>query len=150
MNTDPPPHEFPVEGKSSLEEELAWCMAQLEIGCARKGATKEQKELNLQIMKKLQSAKTPLPKKRQIMRNVFGDYRSKMAADPLHKPAVPSFISSSKSTLPPGGSFYRVAASSAPQLERSEVSVLDDVSSQSHSTSHTTNGGFKFSFDIDQ
>ena len=102
-----------TEQKSSLEDELTWCIAQLEIGCERKGASKDQKEHNKLVIKKLQSSKTPLPKKRQIMRSVFGDYRSKMNADPLQTPAVPKFTSSTKDKPLQSGSFYRVASSTA-------------------------------------
>ena len=70
-----------VETKSSsLEEELDWCIRQLELGLLRpkdKG-TSQQKQEAQAIISKLRSSKTPLPRKRQLMRLTFGDYRSKM------------------------------------------------------------------------
>ena len=65
---------------SNFEEELSWCVRQLELGLLRpkdKG-TGQQKQEAQSILNKLRSSKTPLPRKRQLMKLTFGDYRSKM------------------------------------------------------------------------
>ncbi|XP_011406122.1 PREDICTED: UPF0488 protein C8orf33 homolog [Amphimedon queenslandica] len=71
-----------VETKcSNFEEELSWCVRQLELGLLRpkdKGGTSQQKQEAQGILNKLRSSKTPLPRKRQLMKLTFGDYRSKM------------------------------------------------------------------------
>jgi len=69
--------------KSSYEDELAWCIAQLELGVLRSSTSKSQKDQHLKSMKILKSSKTQLPKKRQLMRSLFGDYRVKMKRQPL-------------------------------------------------------------------
>lgn len=73
----------PVTGISSLDDELEWCIAQLELGMLRPGASKTQKQQNQKNIQSLRGSKTPLPKKRQLMRSLFGDYRSKMKSQPL-------------------------------------------------------------------
>lgn len=68
---------------TSLEEELEWCIVQLELGMLRPGASRAQKQQNQRSIQTLKGPKTPLPKKRQLMRSLFGDYRSKMRSQPL-------------------------------------------------------------------
>ena len=69
--------------RSTFEEELEWCVAQLELGTLKVSASKTQKEDNGRNIRTLQSSKAKLPKKRQLMRNLFGDYRSKMKHEPI-------------------------------------------------------------------
>lgn len=78
-----PPSQVSAPAKSSFEEELEWCIAQLELGMLRTGASKSQKQQNDRSLHTLQGTKTPLPKKRQLMRSLFGDYRSKMKTQPI-------------------------------------------------------------------
>ena len=68
---------------SSLEDDIAWCVTQLEMAISGKTVTKQQKEETLKYIKLLQSSKTPVPRKRQIMRQKFGDYKQKMKERPL-------------------------------------------------------------------
>ena len=70
-------------GESSFELELEWCIAQLVIGSQRADASKAQRQENEKLVRVLRSEKTPLPRKRQLMRNLFGDYRSRMKKEPL-------------------------------------------------------------------
>lgn len=79
--------------KSSLEDELEWCIAQLELGMLRTGATKSQKQQNGRSLSTLRGTKTPLPKKRQLMRSLFGDYRSKMKTQPIPESVVTKEVS---------------------------------------------------------
>ena len=68
---------------SGLEHELEWCIAQLEVGLLRSDASKSQKQENDKYVRLLRSEKTALPRKRQIMKNLFGDYRSRLIREPL-------------------------------------------------------------------
>lgn len=67
---------------SSFQEELEWCIGRLELSMLRTGASKSQKQHGERSLRTLRGSKTPLPKKRQLMRSVFGDYRSKMRTHP--------------------------------------------------------------------
>lgn len=71
-----------VNPKSNLEEELEWCILQLELGLLSRRTEKSQKEKIQKNIRTLQSTKMSLPKKRQFMRSLFGDYRSKMKCQP--------------------------------------------------------------------
>ena len=53
---------------STLEDDIKWCIAQLEMAVVSKSVTKKQKEESIKYIKFLQSTKTPVPCKRQIMR----------------------------------------------------------------------------------
>ena len=68
---------------TSYEEELEWCISQLKLGLLNSKASPSQRKESENIIKRLSSPKTPLPRKRQIMRNTFGDYRAKMKSQPL-------------------------------------------------------------------
>lgn len=96
--------------RSSFEEELAWCIRQLELGLLRDKVTSAQRNESEQLIRKLSSEKTPLPRKRQLMRTVFGDYRTAMKKSPLQSlPAVAEVaIESVKGKrLDEMGRFYR-------------------------------------------
>ena len=69
----------------TFEEQVEWCIGQLELGLLRSDATKAQKDSNEKNMKTLRSTKVAIPRKRQLMRSLFGDYRSKMISTPLPK-----------------------------------------------------------------
>ena len=64
-------------------EQLEWCIGQLELGLLCHDASKAQKDSNEKNIKTLRSLKVPVPRKRQLMRSLFGDYRSKMIVSPL-------------------------------------------------------------------
>ena len=139
---------------SSLEDDIAWCVTQLEMNIGGKAVTKQQKEEMLKYIKLLQSSKTPVPRKRQIMRQSFGDYKQKMKERPL-----PS--ASSKLTIPDckhissAGNFHR---KSTKLLTRSvEDTSIDDKLSPDHTASQSLSGlckelesaSFTFDFSID-
>ena len=67
----------------TFEEQIEWCIGQLELGLHRREATKAQKDSNEKNIGTLRSLKVPIPRKRQLMRSLFGDYRSKMMTTPL-------------------------------------------------------------------
>ncbi|XP_014215018.1 UPF0488 protein CG14286 [Copidosoma floridanum] len=69
------------EAEDQFELELCWCVQQLEAALADKKLQDKQifnmsKSLNV-----LKSNNASFIKKRQVMRNTFGDYRMKMAED---------------------------------------------------------------------
>ncbi|XP_031554402.1 UPF0488 protein C8orf33 homolog [Actinia tenebrosa] len=76
--------------QEKFDEELAWCISQLEIGLARQKPDKNTAQHTEHILKSLKSPKTALPKKRQIMFSVFGDYRKKIEEDKKTSPAKES------------------------------------------------------------
>ena len=83
-STDVPVSESTEEEKSfTCEEQVEWCIGQLELGLHRRDATKAQKDSNERNIRTLRSLKVPMPRKRQLMRSLFGDYRSKMMTTPL-------------------------------------------------------------------
>jgi dGTP triphosphohydrolase len=59
----------------NLEEEIEWCINQLELGLKRKGVDFEQEMESREVMKKLSSKKLSKLSKRKIMKDVFGDVR---------------------------------------------------------------------------
>lgn len=71
------------EKSFTFEEQVEWCIGQLELGLLRHDASKTQKDSNERNIKTLRSVKVPVPRKRQLMRSLFGDYRSKMVVSPL-------------------------------------------------------------------
>uniref|UniRef100_A0A8C7BYM8 Uncharacterized protein n=1 Tax=Neovison vison TaxID=452646 RepID=A0A8C7BYM8_NEOVI len=64
-----------------LARELAWCVDQLELGLKMQRPSPRQKEQATGALRTLRSERTPLPRKRQLMRSLFGDYRAQMEAE---------------------------------------------------------------------
>lgn len=64
-----------------LAQELAWCVEQLERGLRMQRPSPRQKEQAVGAIRTLRSERTPLPRKRQLMRSLFGDYRAQMEAE---------------------------------------------------------------------
>lgn len=80
----PAPDEAPSSAEAQAEQlarELAWCVEQLELGLKTQRPTPKQKEQAVGAIRTLRSEKTPLPRKRQLMRSLFGDYRAQMDAE---------------------------------------------------------------------
>lgn len=80
----PTPDEAPPSAEAQAEQlarELAWCVEQLELGLRTQKPTPKQKEQAVGAIRTLRSEKTPLPRKRQLMRSLFGDYRAQMDAE---------------------------------------------------------------------
>ncbi|XP_036064225.1 UPF0488 protein C8orf33 homolog [Onychomys torridus] len=78
LDEAPPSAEAQAE---QLARELAWCVEQLELGLKTQRPTPKQKEQAVGAIRTLRSEKTPLPRKRQLMRSLFGDYRAQMDAE---------------------------------------------------------------------
>ncbi|KAB1257839.1 UPF0488 protein C8orf33-like protein [Camelus dromedarius] len=70
-----------VANAEQLARELAWCVEQLELGLKTQRPNPKQKEQALGAIRILSSQRTPLPRKRQLMRSLFGDYRAQMEAE---------------------------------------------------------------------
>merc|ERR1711962_1743021 len=70
-----------TEGENEVdnfEEELCWCIQQIQIGLQSGKPSKDQATKSKKLMDQLKSNKTSKPKKRMLMRTTFGDYRAKM------------------------------------------------------------------------
>uniref|UniRef100_A0A2K5E9R7 Uncharacterized protein n=1 Tax=Aotus nancymaae TaxID=37293 RepID=A0A2K5E9R7_AOTNA len=80
----PAPEEVPLSAEAQaqqLAQELAWCVEQLELSLKRQKPTAKQKEQAIEAIRTLRSKRTPLPRKRQLMHSLFGDYRAQMEAE---------------------------------------------------------------------
>ncbi|XP_039110073.1 UPF0488 protein C8orf33 homolog isoform X2 [Hyaena hyaena] len=76
--------EAPLSAEAQAEQlarELAWCVEKLELGLKMQRPSPKQKEQALGAIRILRSERTPLPRKRQLMRSLFGDYRAQMEAE---------------------------------------------------------------------
>ena len=131
------------ESKSSFEDELEWCIGQLELDMLRTDANKSQKQQNQKNLQSLRGSKTPLPKKRQLMRSLFGDYRAKMKSQPLPdrclmkqavkvEPAKPEVIETV-------GTYYRKSLNSCSADKTSDVVAMSGSNCDSE---------FMFNFDV--
>ncbi|XP_075021843.1 UPF0488 protein C8orf33 homolog isoform X3 [Calonectris borealis] len=67
--------------QGTFQDELEWCISQLEANLRRLNPTPEQAEEARHVLKVLRSCETPFVKKREVMNHVFGDYHLKMAED---------------------------------------------------------------------
>lgn len=82
--SEKPAPEVPLSAEAQaqqLAQELAWCVEQLELGLKRQKPTPKQKEQAIGAIRTLRSKRTPLPRKRQLMHSLFGDYRAQMEAE---------------------------------------------------------------------
>lgn len=125
----------PEEEKSSFEAELEWCVCQLQLGMLRSGASGAQKQQNTRHIQTLQSTKAPLPKKRQLMRQLFGDYRTKMKTQPIPesfsaKPKDPKVEAVKPEEIETVGTFFRKSVRHIEERNQSDSTA------------------FKFNFDI--
>nr|XP_026265634.1 UPF0488 protein C8orf33 homolog [Urocitellus parryii] len=80
----PAAEESPLSSEAQAEQlarELAWCVEQLELGLKMQRPTPKQKEQAIGAIRTLRSQRTPLPRKRQLMHSLFGDYRAQMEAE---------------------------------------------------------------------
>ena len=127
-------------GATTFEEELQWCVWQLELGTMRLDASKAQKQENERHMRTLNSPKAPLPRKRQLMRSLFGDYRSKMKHQPVPSVEKESKIVAVKRSTAAGSASYFRKAASHKSLSSANSSTQDDGA--------MTDAAFCFNFDI--
>ncbi|XP_058421273.1 UPF0488 protein C8orf33 homolog [Diceros bicornis minor] len=81
---EPAPEEAPLSAEAQAEQlarELAWCVEQLELGLKTRRPSPRQREQAVGAIRTLHSERTPLPRKRQLMRSLFGDYRAQMEGE---------------------------------------------------------------------
>lgn len=145
-------------GESSFELELEWCIAQLVIGSQRTDASKAQRQENEKLIRVLRSEKTPLPRKRQLMRNLFGDYRSRMKKEPLpdrlKAPSGPSISVVERNVSETRGKFFKKSSllqqQSAGGKGKSELSLEDEAcSSHTNSAAVSEPVPFCFNFNVE-
>lgn len=67
--------------QGTFEDELEWCIRQLETGLLRRNPTPKQASDAQRVLQVLRSRKAPFVKKRAVMNRVFGNYRLKMAEE---------------------------------------------------------------------
>ena len=138
---------------STLEDDIKWCIAQLEIAVVSKSVTKKQKEESIKYIKLLQSSKTPVPRKRQIMRQNFGDYKQKMRERPLLDNDIGLKVADPELTIS-AGKFHRKSTKLFCANDKQED---DGDGLGHHSDSHTLSdlckelegSHFTFNFSID-
>ncbi len=124
---------------STFEEELTWCLAQLQLGAQTSSRVDKQQKKGYwyeKNYKTLSSTKTPLPRKRQLMRSLFGDYRSKMKSNPL-------VLSASSSVA----DVARTKKKSSRYFRHSVAKSHDDTDHHDDSSA-TVRSTFLFDFDI--
>ncbi|KAI5214057.1 hypothetical protein MUG91_G264n55 [Manis pentadactyla] len=83
-SAEPAAEEAPFGAEAQAEQlawELTWCVEQLELGLKMQRPSPKQKEQAVGAIRILRSQRTPLPRKRQLMRSLFGDYRAQMEAE---------------------------------------------------------------------
>ena len=152
-NTSTKQPNFAVTNPSTFEQELNWCIGQLELGLLRPNATKRQKEDNERHVKILRSSKTHLPRKRQIMKNLFGDYRTKMKTQPLPDkfPSIkkPEISSVEKETMETTGIFYKLSAVQAHKSTRTELTSTNLKSLPTTTGFGLEENEFRFNFQVD-
>lgn len=71
--------------QGTFQDELDWCIQQLETGLLRRNPTPQQEQDTQKILRVLRSRKAPFVKKRQVMNQVFGNYRQKMTEERKQK-----------------------------------------------------------------
>uniref|UniRef100_A0A7N5KDP9 Uncharacterized protein n=1 Tax=Ailuropoda melanoleuca TaxID=9646 RepID=A0A7N5KDP9_AILME len=84
VSEKPASEEAPLSAEAQAEQlarELVWCVEQLELGLKTQRPSPKQREQAVGAIRTLRSERTPLPRKRQLMRSLFGDYRAQMEAE---------------------------------------------------------------------
>ncbi|XP_050516016.1 UPF0488 protein CG14286 [Diabrotica virgifera virgifera] len=70
-----------MPNQEQFEVELYWCIQQLQKALGSGKLNNKQVQDNTKALNILMSNTAPLPRKRQVMRLSFGDYRQKMASE---------------------------------------------------------------------
>ncbi|XP_059528615.1 UPF0488 protein C8orf33 homolog [Myotis daubentonii] len=116
----------PEAQAEQLARELAWCVEQLERGLKMQRPSPKQKEQAIGAIRTLRSERTPLPRKRQLMRSLFGDYRAQMDAE--WREALRALKTAAQSArVQPVGEAARKKSRRVcrPRLERGAKATLD-------------------------
>ncbi|XP_066432559.1 UPF0488 protein C8orf33 homolog isoform X2 [Eleutherodactylus coqui] len=126
--------------KGTFEDELEWCIHQLETGLLRRNPTPRQVADTQRVLGVLRSQKTPFVKKRQVMNQVFGNYRLKMAEE--------KHVQEQAANNPPEPRIQEVTTQDT-QSVAYRKSSKDVQSGTGHSVTHSSND-FTFNFFPDQ
>ncbi|XP_060642381.2 UPF0488 protein C8orf33 homolog [Anolis sagrei] len=121
--------------KPTFQDELEWCIAQLETGLLHLNPTPKQAEETQRVLKVLRSQKAPVVKKRKVMHHVLGDYRLKMEEE--MKSAAKTAMKPEILQIQPGDNLGSV-------LYRKQPSQPSAVSTSWFTTSDNS---FQFGFD---
>ncbi|XP_065180989.1 UPF0488 protein C8orf33 homolog [Sycon ciliatum] len=136
----------------TVEEEILWCVHQLQLGIKRlKSSQHAQAADAIKLMNTLQSAKAPLPRKRQLMRGHFGDYRAKMRAElksqaAAAKEAAADIRPADTKAQAAAGTFVRRAR----HTQSSAVSTGEEQSAEAAAPTKSEDAPFRFSFGGDE
>ncbi|XP_035698220.1 UPF0488 protein C8orf33 homolog [Branchiostoma floridae] len=139
---------------AKFERELAWCVDQLEAGLQNMKPDDKQMRDTMKILHTLKSQKASMPKKRQMMWAVFGDYRRKILEEEQKskqaikrmklEPATQQTDSGRffrRSTASKGTCFLFSTEGSSEQRPQSEAEV--------NMTFESSDAEFKFNFPMD-
>ncbi|CAF0910767.1 unnamed protein product [Rotaria sordida] len=89
-----------------FERELAWCVGQLE--CMMRSSSTKDKDPARSALQTLTNPKTSLIRKRQMMQQLFGDYRQKMHVEDVARQKHHNQIRvNTKSEIPLSSRFVR-------------------------------------------
>uniref|UniRef100_A0A2D4GDT8 Uncharacterized protein n=1 Tax=Micrurus corallinus TaxID=54390 RepID=A0A2D4GDT8_MICCO len=123
--------------KPTFQDELEWCITQLENGLLHLNPTPKQADEARHILKVLRSRKATLVKKRQMMHHVFGDYRLKMTEEnerTAKAGVTPMQVEIQQgNSLPLGSVVYRKQHSGSPSAASTSLLASSD-------------NGFQFNF----
>ncbi|KAM5152989.1 UPF0488 protein C8orf33 homolog isoform 2-T3 [Mantella aurantiaca] len=125
--------------QGTFQDELDWCIRQLETGLLRRNPTPQEAKDTKKILRVLRSQKATFVKKRQVMSRVFGNYQLKMAEDRQQK---------EKSASPP------VQTEELTHPDSQSVAFRkfpkDDQSSSTHWVFTPSDNSFVFNFCVEQ
>ncbi|XP_076086277.1 uncharacterized protein LOC143056949 [Mytilus galloprovincialis] len=154
-NANNQPTNDDTNAANEFDIELSWCIRQLELGLCNQKPDSRQAAEAIKVLKILRSDKSPLVKKRQAMRNTFGDYRQKIKeeerknATKMKKLKVTPVSTESnksvfykKSLKKANESYVTMMASIKVNDEKSQVDTTRLMSDNTQGEP----GGFKFGF----
>lgn len=118
-----------TEADDQLKVEIEWCLARLEEKLADLDPYSKQAQEAAKVHRILKSSKAPVIKKRQAMRNMFGDYREKMkAAEKKKLQAMKKSKLVPVKDTPPESKFLRLSSGAA-QIHKSSEGALSAAAS---------------------
>jgi len=144
------------EVEDRFELELCWCIQQMETNLiSGKLQEKQMQELGKQL-NSLKGKTAPLIKKRQIMRNMLGDYREKMAEDERKFSRTVSTVKFTNSASADKKSVFvkkatgRSAQDSNEQMNDHRTQNILQCAEQAVGDSNQINTPFRFNFQVHQ
>ena len=144
---------LPPEAEDRFEVELLWCIQQLQSLLVDGTMTDKQVYIANKNLNTLKSDSASFIKKRQIMRNTFGDYRAKMAEDEKKFKKRNSSVKFIPSVVPTKKYLYFKKAHthdklplSENQRNETETPTTSQISVKKLFTSDVSNEPFKFNF----